>query len=522
MAIALGTVLSTTDVPGLVGGTDVAILDGGTGSSTASGARTNLGVGTGDSPTFAGGTFTGDVLVQGNMSVTGASVVTSSEIQLISDNHLYLNAGYTTAVGQTGGLVVNFQPSATATTVAAGGFTAGVNAVSNPRVITVGSATFAAGDIVQFSGANKPENNGLFEVLSHVTTTLTIRGIGVTACTENFTQNQFTTDTTVAGTITKTYVSVIRCATSGMWETGYGQTTGIAFGTLYQTGGSDVAVADGGTGVSSWTTGDIVYASGTTTLAGLADVAVGRVLVSGGVSTAPSYSASPSLGVAGTIAGSLALAGVTSGNVTIDVAAAAGTWNFTLPITAGTANYAMITDGSGNASWSILPVAGGGTGLTSYTTGDIMHASAAGTLAGLADVAVGSVLVSGGVGAAPSWSSGPSVTSLTVAASNAVNFGTTATQIVNTGGSSLEVKVSNVSVATFSGSGAMTIAGALDHDGSTVGFYGVAPAARSTGWAVTNSLSDKVYDANATTLDEVSDVLGTLITHLITIGLIGA
>jgi hypothetical protein len=34
------------------GGTDVAITDGGTGSSTAGGARTNLGVGTGDSPEF--------------------------------------------------------------------------------------------------------------------------------------------------------------------------------------------------------------------------------------------------------------------------------------------------------------------------------------------------------------------------------------------------------------------------------------------------------------------------------------
>jgi hypothetical protein len=41
------------------GGTDVPVADGGTGSSTASGARTNLGVGTGDSPTFAGMHATG-------------------------------------------------------------------------------------------------------------------------------------------------------------------------------------------------------------------------------------------------------------------------------------------------------------------------------------------------------------------------------------------------------------------------------------------------------------------------------
>jgi hypothetical protein len=64
--------------------------------------------------------------------------------------------------------------------------------------------------------------------------------------------------------------------------------------------------------------------------------------------------------------------------------------------------------------------------------------------------------------------------------------------------------------------------GALNHDGTTVGFFGTTPAVRSTGWAVTNAVSDKVFDANATTTDELADVLGTLITYLISIGLIAA
>jgi hypothetical protein len=55
----------------------------------------------------------------------------------------------------------------------------------------------------------------------------------------------------------------------------------IAAGTL--------AVARGGTGLSSYTTGDIVYASGSTTLASLAGVATGNALISGGVGTASSY-----------------------------------------------------------------------------------------------------------------------------------------------------------------------------------------------------------------------------------------
>jgi len=61
-------------------------------------------------------------------------------------------------------------------------------------------------------------------------------------------------------------------------------------GTIYQTGGTDVAVADGGTGLSSYAVGDLLYASAGTTLAGLADVAVGSYLRSGGVTTAPLWS----------------------------------------------------------------------------------------------------------------------------------------------------------------------------------------------------------------------------------------
>lgn len=48
-------------------------------------------------------------------------------------------------------------------------------------------------------------------------------------------------------------------------------------------------VANGGTGLTTYSVGDIVYASGTGTLASLADVATGNALISGGVGVAPSY-----------------------------------------------------------------------------------------------------------------------------------------------------------------------------------------------------------------------------------------
>lgn len=60
----------------------------------------------------------------------------------------------------------------------------------------------------------------------------------------------------------------------------------IATGTWNAT---TIAVNKGGTGLTSYAIGDIVYASGATTLAKLADVATGNALISGGVGVAPSW-----------------------------------------------------------------------------------------------------------------------------------------------------------------------------------------------------------------------------------------
>jgi hypothetical protein len=53
-----------------------------------------------------------------------------------------------------------------------------------------------------------------------------------------------------------------------------------------------------------------------------------------------------------------------------------------------------------------------------------------------------------------------------------------------------------------------------------LGFFGVTPAARPSTYTASNVTTDRSYDANATTLDEVADVLGTLISDLQSLGLI--
>ena len=67
-----------------------------------------------------------------------------------------------------------------------------------------------------------------------------------------------------------------------------------------------------------------------------------------------------------------------------------------------------------NITTGTLLAARGGTGLSTYAVGDLIYASATTpTLARLAGVAAGQVLASGGVGAAPAWSTAPAISGLT-------------------------------------------------------------------------------------------------------------
>ncbi len=64
------------------------------------------------------------------------------------------------------------------------------------------------------------------------------------------------------------------------------------------------------------------------------------------------------IGTPATSAGNISLAGVTSGLVTLNTAAAAGTWSLTLPTSGGTNNYVLTTNGSGVTSWTQVAAAG--------------------------------------------------------------------------------------------------------------------------------------------------------------------
>jgi len=98
-------------------------------------------------------------------------------------------------------------------------------------------------------------------------------------------------------------------------------------------------------------------------------------------------------------------------------------------IPVGAAGQVLQSSGAAAPTWVTNPtntVASGGTGITSYTTGDILYASATNVLGKLAASAtVGSVLTSSGVGAAPAYSTSPTLTTPVLGAATGTSLAAT-------------------------------------------------------------------------------------------------
>lgn len=54
-----------------------------------------------------------------------------------------------------------------------------------------------------------------------------------------------------------------------------------------------------------------------------------------------------------------------------------------------------------------------------------------------------------------------------------------------------------------------------------LGFFNATPVAQPSAYTASNVTTDRTYDADITTVDEIADVLGTLVTDLKSLGLIG-
>ncbi len=184
-----------------------------------------------------------------------------------------------------------------------------------------------------------------------------------------------------------------------------------------------LALTRGGTNASlTASNGGLVY-SDASALAILAGTATAGQIPRSGSSAAPSWStsvypatsaagtilasltantitasSSPVLGAAGTATGTLGLSGTTSGTITVQPQAVAGTYNFNLPTTAGTAGQLLTSQGGGASAMTWTTVAGTGTvtsvdvsgGTTGLTTsGGPITTTGTITLAGTLAIANG-------------------------------------------------------------------------------------------------------------------------------------
>jgi len=230
------------------------------------------------------------------------------------------------------------------------------------------------------------------------------------------------------------------------------------------TSASAVAVSQGGTGLNATTANQLLYSSAANTVAGLSSGNNGILVTSAaGVpsigNTVGATLTMPSLNLSGTsnqlilqsggITGTLTWSPATS-NKTITLPNSSGTLALTTDVTGATLSGDLTgtlganvvgkingislaglatgilknTTGTGvpsiavagdfptlnqnttgtasNVTGTVTP-GNGGTGQSSYVTGDLLYASGVVALSKLADIATGNALISGGVGVAPSW-----------------------------------------------------------------------------------------------------------------------
>ena len=148
-----------------------------------------------------------NAVVVGNLDVRGTTTTINSVNVNIKDRYLYINNDYTTNTGITGGLVINYLPTASTTTVAVGGFATSIT------VKTTAVEMFSPGSIIQISGTTgNVSNSGIFVVLSHADEVLTID------TTATFAQTAFIVDTTTGGNITKINVALMQVSANGVWQ----------------------------------------------------------------------------------------------------------------------------------------------------------------------------------------------------------------------------------------------------------------------------------------------------------------
>jgi len=324
-----------------------------------------------------------------------------------------------------------------------------------------------------------------------------------------------------------------------------GQTIDLAAGT--DVGSSVLGVTNGGTGAASLTQHAVLLGNGTSTVAAVS-LAAGDVLL--GTGGAP----------AATSLATIAVTALTGTSNQVDVSASVGAVTLSLPqsinsgasptfagltlsglsdglvrstsgVLAGGATvvgsdfgsqsanrvFAAPNGSAGNPSFRALVAADipsldagkitsgyfvpqqGGTGITAYTTGDLLYASDTFTLSRLADVGTGNALVSGGVGAAPSYGKIGLTTHITgtLAVGNGGTGATTLTGYVKGNGTSAMTAAAAIPVADVTGAAPLASPAFTGTPSLPTGTTGVTQSANNNSTALATTAYADTAASNA-------------------------
>jgi hypothetical protein len=306
-----------------------------------------------------------DLTVQGGVSFEGALNVIGNFSVATNKFTVAAASGNTTVAGTFAASGAGTFTSASATSLAVG-----LTGATNPA-FTVDSSTASQVAGLKVTGAATAGTVAVAVTDSGSNASLTVNAkgsgtIGIGSVSTGAVT--ITPATTITGVATLTAQPVLSSLTASKPVFTDASKGLVSTGTL--------AYDQGGTGQTTYAAGDIVYASATNTLSKLAVGTTGQVLkVAAGV---PSWATDTTTGTV-TSVGLSAPAFLTVGGS---------------PVTT-TGTLALTYSGTA------LPEANGGTAQTTYTTGDLLYASGANTLAKLAVGTTGQVLkVAAGV---PSW-----------------------------------------------------------------------------------------------------------------------